>query len=110
MDTETVAPVSYTIHYNHKLSNNIILRVFILSIILFSYLLIVLFAIHTSGKQGFDRDSSEAQRERGEVYAKACNIVITETIILLGSASHEDQPVKRLSTFAGTRARASASR
>ena len=36
----------------------------------------------SSDKQGLDGDSPEAQREQGEAYAKAHNIVITETIIL----------------------------
>ena len=36
----------------------------------------------SSDKQGLDGDSPEAQREQGEAYAKAHNIVITETIII----------------------------
>lgn len=44
----------------------------------------------SSDKQGLDGDSPEAQREQGEAYAKAHNIIITETIILLESASHEE--------------------
>lgn len=50
----------------------------------------------SSDKQGLDGDSPEAQREQGEVYAKAHNIVITETIILLESASHEVQPMQKV--------------
>lgn len=40
--------------------------------------------------------SPEAQREQGEAYAKAHNIIITETIILLESASHEEQPMQKV--------------
>ncbi len=50
----------------------------------------------SSDKQGLDGDSPEAQREQGEAYAKAHNIIITETIILLESASHETQPLQKL--------------
>lgn len=50
----------------------------------------------SSDKQGLDGDSPEAQREQGEAYAKAHNIVITETIILLESASHEAQPMQKV--------------
>ena len=50
----------------------------------------------SSDKQGLDGDSPEAQREQGEAYAKAHNIVITETIILLESASHETQPMQKV--------------
>ncbi len=49
----------------------------------------------SSDKQGLDGDSPEAQREQGEAYAKAHNIIITETIILLESASHETQPMQK---------------
>ncbi len=56
-----------------------------------------LLAIHVSSdKQGLDGDSPEAQREQGEAYAKAHNIILTETIILLESASHEDQPMQKV--------------
>lgn len=41
-------------------------------------------------------DSPEAKREQGEAYAKAHNIIITETIILLESASHETQPMQKI--------------
>ena len=34
-------------------------------------------------------------REQGEAYAKAHNIIITETIILLESASRETQPMQK---------------
>ena len=50
----------------------------------------------SSDKQGLDGDSPEAQREQGEAYAKAHNIIITETIILLESASHEEQPMQKV--------------
>jgi site-specific DNA recombinase len=50
----------------------------------------------SSDKQGLDGDSPEAQREQGDAYAKAHNIIITETIILLESASHEDQPMQKV--------------
>ncbi|MDK2899040.1 MAG: site-specific recombinase [Patescibacteria group bacterium] len=50
----------------------------------------------SSDKQGLDGDSPEAQREQGESYAKAHNIIITETIILLESASHEEQPMQKV--------------
>ena len=50
----------------------------------------------SSDKQGLDGDSPEAQREQGEAYAKAHNIIITETIILLESASHEVQPMQKV--------------
>ncbi len=50
----------------------------------------------SSDKQGLDGDSPEAQREQGEAYAKSHNIIITETIILLESASHETQPMQKV--------------
>ena len=50
----------------------------------------------SSDKRGLDGDSPEAQREQGEAYAKAHNIIITETIILLESASHEAQPMQKV--------------
>ena len=50
----------------------------------------------SSDKQGLDGDSPEAQREQGEAYAKTHNIVIIETIILLESASHEEQPMQKV--------------
>ena len=53
----------------------------------------------SSDKQGLDGDSPEAQREQGEAYAKAHNIVVTETIILLESASHEVQPMQKVIDF-----------
>lgn len=34
----------------------------------------------SSDKQGLDGDSPEAQREQGEAYTKAHNIIIIETI------------------------------
>ena len=50
----------------------------------------------SSDKQGLDGDSPEAQREQCEAYAKAHNIIITETIILLESASRETQPTQKV--------------
>ena len=50
----------------------------------------------SSDKQGLDGDSPEAQRKQGEAYAKAHNIIITETIILLESASHEAQLMQKV--------------
>ena len=50
----------------------------------------------SSDKQGLDGDSPEAQREQGESYAKAHNIVIIDTIILMESASHEFQPMQKV--------------
>ena len=50
----------------------------------------------SSDKQGLDGDSPEAQREQGEAYAKAHNIVILDTIILMESASHEFQPMQKV--------------
>lgn len=50
----------------------------------------------SSDKQGTDGDSPEAQREQGERYAVAHGIIITETIILLESASHHDQPMQKV--------------
>lgn len=41
-------------------------------------------------------DSPEAKREQGEAYAKAHNIIIIETIILLQSASRETQPMQKV--------------
>ncbi len=50
----------------------------------------------SSDKQGLDGDSPEAQREQGEAYAKAHNIIIIETVILMESASHEQQPMQKV--------------
>ena len=50
----------------------------------------------SSDKQGLDGDSPEAQREQGEAYAKAHNIIIIDTIILMESASHEFQPMQKV--------------
>ncbi len=50
----------------------------------------------SSDKQGLDGDSPEAQREQGETYAKTHGIIITETIILMESASHEEQPMDKV--------------
>ena len=48
----------------------------------------------SSDKQGRDGDSPEEQRKRGELFAAANNIVITETVVLVESASHEEQPMQ----------------
>ncbi len=54
-----------------------------------------LLAIRVStSKQGIDGDSPEGQREQGERYASQNNIVIVETVILLESASKDDQPMQ----------------
>lgn len=53
----------------------------------------------SSDKQGLDGDSPEAQREQGEAYAQTHGIIITETIILLESASHEAQPMEKVITL-----------
>lgn len=50
----------------------------------------------SSDKQGLDGDSPEAQREQGERYASTHGIIITETVILMESASHEDQPMQEV--------------
>jgi hypothetical protein len=50
----------------------------------------------SSDRQGTDGDSPEAQREQGERYAATHGIVITETIILMESASHEEQPMQKV--------------
>jgi site-specific DNA recombinase len=56
-----------------------------------------LLAIRVStDKQGMDGDSPEAQREQGERYAATHGIVITETIILMESASHDEQPMQKV--------------
>jgi hypothetical protein len=59
--------------------------------------LIGLLAIRVSSdKQGLDGDSPEAQREQGIAYALNHNIVITETVILMESASHDAQPMQQV--------------
>lgn len=50
----------------------------------------------SSDRQGLDGDSPEAQREQGERYAATHGIIITETIILMESASHEKQPMQKV--------------
>jgi DNA invertase Pin-like site-specific DNA recombinase len=50
----------------------------------------------SSDKQGLDGDSPEAQREQGERFAATHGIVITETIILMESASHDEQPMQKV--------------
>ena len=50
----------------------------------------------SSDKQGRDGDSPEEQRKRGEQFATANNIVITETVILVESASQEEQPMQEI--------------
>ncbi len=56
-----------------------------------------LLAIRVStDKQGMDGDSPEAQREQGERYAATHGIVIVETVILMESASHDEQPMQKV--------------
>lgn len=50
----------------------------------------------SSGKQKRDGDSPEEQRQRGEALARNNNIDIVETIILVESASHEEQPMQEM--------------
>ena len=48
----------------------------------------------SSDKQGRNGDSPEEQKQRGESYAAANNIDITDIVILVESASHEEQPMQ----------------
>ena len=50
----------------------------------------------SSGKQKRDGDSPEEQRQRGESHAAVQNISIAETVILVESASHEEQPMQEI--------------
>ena len=50
----------------------------------------------SSGKQKRDGDSPEEQRQRGENLALNQNINIVETVVLVESASHEDQPMQQI--------------
>lgn len=50
----------------------------------------------SSGKQKRDGDSPEEQRQRGENLARNQNIDIADTIVLVESASHEDQPMQEI--------------
>lgn len=50
----------------------------------------------SSGKQKRDGDSPEEQRQRGESLARSQNIQLVDTVILVESASHEDQPMQEI--------------
>lgn len=50
----------------------------------------------SSGKQKRDGDSPEEQRQRGESHAANQNITIVDTVILVESASHEEQPMQEI--------------
>lgn len=50
----------------------------------------------SSGKQKRDGDSPEEQRQRGESLARSQNIQLIDTVILVESASHEDQPMQAI--------------
>lgn len=57
----------------------------------------------SSGKQKRDGDSPEEQRERGTNLANNQNIDIADTIILVESASHEEQPMQEIVEYCKTR-------
>lgn len=50
----------------------------------------------SSDKQGRNGDSPEEQKQRGESFAAANNIDITDIVILVESASHEEQPMQTI--------------
>lgn len=50
----------------------------------------------SSGKQKRDGDSPEEQRQRGESLARSQNVQLVDTVILVESASHEDQPMQEI--------------
>lgn len=50
----------------------------------------------STGKQGRDGDSPEEQKQRGESAALRDNVKIIDTIILMESASHADQPMQEV--------------
>jgi site-specific DNA recombinase len=50
----------------------------------------------SSDKQGRDGDSPEEQRQRGQNLADNHNITVIDTIILVESASHDDQPMQQI--------------
>ena len=50
----------------------------------------------SSGKQKRDGDSPEEQRQRGESLARNQNIHIADTVVLVESASHEEQPMQAI--------------
>ena len=50
----------------------------------------------SSDKQGRDGDSPEEQRERGERLAETHNVRIIDTVIIVESASHEEQPMQQI--------------
>jgi site-specific DNA recombinase len=50
----------------------------------------------SSGKQKRDGDSPEEQRQRGESLARNQNVTIVDTVILVESASHAEQPMQAI--------------
>lgn len=50
----------------------------------------------SSGKQQRDGDSPEEQRQRGESLALSQNIHIVDAVVLVESASHEEQPMQAI--------------
>src|SRR5690554_2776003 len=50
----------------------------------------------SSGKQKREGDSPEEQRQRGQNLADNQNINIVDTVILVESASHEEQPMQEI--------------
>ena len=50
----------------------------------------------SSGKQKRDGDSPEEQRQRGESLALSQNIHIVDAVVLVESASHEEQPMQTI--------------
>lgn len=50
----------------------------------------------SSGKQKRDGDSPEEQRQRGESLALSQNIHIVDAVVLVESASHEEQPMQAI--------------
>lgn len=50
----------------------------------------------SSGKQKRDGDSPEEQRRRGENLARTQNVKLVDTVVLVESASHEEQPMQAI--------------
>lgn len=50
----------------------------------------------SSGKQKREGDSPEEQRQRGESLARTQNIQIIDSVVLVESASHEEQPMQAI--------------
>ncbi len=48
----------------------------------------------SSGKQKRDGDSPEEQRQRGESLARTQNIKIVDSVVMVESASHQEQPMQ----------------